>query len=158
MWRFPWVHLGKRWGIQFCRMVVNRLARENKREKEDFELGTSCVKAANVCTFACTSSDRVRYYWSNRHGRGCSPLPVMNHLLCVLCLHLIFRLRFFSILLSPYLNSACCLSCLTPFTLFVCICQLNTVACHVFIYKIEVTRQTSAQTARQSILLKDRED
>lgn len=35
--------------MQFCRVVVvNRLARENKQEKEDFELGT-CVKTANIC-------------------------------------------------------------------------------------------------------------
>lgn len=34
--------------MQFCGMVANRLARENKREKEDFELGGTCAKAANV--------------------------------------------------------------------------------------------------------------
>lgn len=34
--------------MQFFRVVVNRLARENEREKQDFELSTP-VKTANIC-------------------------------------------------------------------------------------------------------------
>lgn len=145
MWRFPWVHLlGKRWGMQFCRMVVNRLARENKWEKEDFELGTSCMRTANVSTPFLALYTVSDYYRSNRHGHGCSPLPVMNQLLCVLCLYfLICRLRWFSVLLYPRL-AAFLASLHLPY-LYAFVAQIQ---CHVSIFKIEVTRQAPVQAAR----------
>lgn len=124
MWRFPWAHLlGERWGMQFCRMVVNRLARESKREKEDFELGGT--REDNKYLSASLHALPVivsGYYWSDLL------VDVVVHL----CLSWIISVCAVPLFLNLQAQVVLRFACLTPFALFVCICRSNAIAMSYF--------------------------